>query len=79
MSFVLIAVMYFVILVLFACYAWLQYREAKHYSEWCDKTEVEVKAVRELNVALEKRLKRLEDDLSPSVDIEPDFHVKEGK
>lgn len=68
-------VLYFVILGLFAYYAWLNVKQTRTLQEWNDKTEVEIKAIRERNLELELRVKKMETDLGMSV-IKPEPDVK---
>lgn len=77
---IFMTVMYFVILTLFACYAFMQMKEAKKIMYWCEKSDVELKAIRDRNLELEKRVKELEkvekffsDTLSKTITAEPDF------
>lgn len=72
-----IIVIYFATIGLFAYYALLNVRQTKTIQEWNDKTDVEISALKERNIDLETRLKKLENDLNGSIiEQEPDFEVK---
>ena len=77
-SLIFMIVLYFVILTLFACYSYIQAKEARKFIDWCDKSETEVSAIRERNLELEKRVKELEAITMPHIVPEPDFKVKKG-
>lgn len=51
---------YFILLALFAYYGWLNVRQTKVLEDWNRKTDVEIRAIRDRNLELEKRLGELE-------------------
>ena len=51
---------YFLLLGLFAYYGWLNVRQTKTLQDWNDKTDGYIKAIRDRNLELEKRVAELE-------------------
>lgn len=74
---IFLAVTYMGILILFAWYSFLNVKQTKTIEEWNDKTDIEISALKERNLDLEKRLAKLEKDLNGSIiESEPDLEVK---
>lgn len=77
---IFITVVYLGILMLFAYYSYLNVKQTKTIEDWNEKTDLEIKVLKERNLALEKRVAKLEHDLGESViEPEPEFKAEVKK